>query len=317
MQLPLQFTIQGVPISIVGIGVFLFIIIYTYTYWVLSRDKMRPVQIFDTVVVNLLISLLMARLLSVLFHFDSYADNFWQVFNVFDKNYFYIGIFLGQLLGTFLIFNYSNREKDFREFIAKVIISYIYAIIPLLVCILLSGKMLGIEVNGGFAIANDGIMRMPVNIFRIAYNLIFLTLFLIFKGRKESHHVLLSMYVLVFALFEFILRFFSSGYSSYLFGAIDLQQFAATVIFIVGIIILFENSKTKQSYSFNRSIKGREDIPPRGQEFNYLRNNQTQTPQERFSLSYSKIQSTKTAGDLTPQERLRALQNTLKRKIMK
>lgn len=317
MQLPLQPTIQGVNISLILIGVFAFVLIYIFSYWMLSKAKMKPVQIFDTVFIALFMALVVARFLSVMFHFDDYADNLWGVFNLFDKNFFYIGIFLGLLVSVFLVFQNTNKEKDFYAFIEKTVISYAFAIIPLLLLVFLTGRMNGIAVNGGIAIDMGGVLRMPVNLFRIGFNVLFIILWFILRGVYNKKGIMSALYILLFGLLEFILRIFSSGYSAYLLNIIDLQQLAAIVIFIIGGISMFDATQLKTSVNLSRKRSDDNESLLRRQDFNSQRVYSAQTPKERFSLTYANIQDSKVNGNLSPSERLRVFQNTIKRKIKK
>lgn len=306
MEQPLQLTIFGQNLNLIVIAIILFGLVFSFSYWYQSRFKMKPIAIFDVIVVGLVFSILISRILSVLIHLEYYALDVWQVFNIFDKGFIYIGVFFGLIVSTNIVYSNSKREKDYYQYLEKIIISYALAIIPLLLLVTLGGKMLGIELQDG--------ERMPVNLFRIGYNFLFIIIWLIVKKNNNYRGVIIPIYLMLFGLVEFILRMFSSGYSAYLFDVIDVQQFVAVIIFIIGLITLVTVNKPNNANNYKDRDAFTAQKRSRRQEFSYSSAGMLQSPRERFSLSYSKMQ---TSRDVKAKERFKIMQENVKRRLKK
>lgn len=306
MEQSTQIELVNDNVSLVMLAIISFIIIFTFSYWLQSRKKMKPIEIFDVVFISLSSAFIISRLLSVLINLNTYAGNIWQVFNFLDKNFIYLGVFLGLIISILIIYKNSSKEKGIITFLTKIIVSYSMAMVPLLLALMYSGKMIGIEVeNGG---------TMPLNGIRVGYNVLFIIIWTIFHKSFKGKGLLAFLYIIVFTIIEFVLRFFSVGYSPYILNIVDLQQLVTIIVFIIGLLIFVTSNKVDATGDYYKNDFMQQPQRKKREEFVYSNNDMLQTPRERFSLSYSKMQK---HSDTDAQNRLLSLQNKVKRRLKK
>ncbi len=307
MEQPLQLTILNYNISLVVLGILVYILVFSFSYWYQSKRDMKPIEIFDVVLGALFLSLFFARLFSVLLNFGYYAKNIWLVFDLFDKNFLYIGVFFGLIIGVLLISKKSKQKKGFSVFLSKMVTSYVFGVIPLLLLLFFAGKMLGMNLEEGG--------RMPVALFRIGYNILYLIIWFILRKVVKNEGLFAGLYIILFSIIEFILRIFTQGYSPYILNVIDLQQIFSAILFVIG-LILFIGSLGGGNLSRNRDVDTSNLVKrEKRQSFTYSNNGLLQTTKERFSLSYSKMQPQN--SDLDSKEKIKILRNRMRRSFVK
>lgn len=313
MVLPISLTIGSFAISLVLIGVLLFVAIFLFCYWFQSKEKSSTLGFFDAAFLVLISGFIFSRIIGILDSLQVYLAELPLLFAFGDKQFAYTGVFLGLIMGVIIIFNLTAKEKDFHVFIEKVVISYVFAIIPLIILSFLDGEMLGVKIQNGFSIAySDGTMRMPINIFRVAYNLLFILVWAL-MGRKATQKGLFGyMYLILFGAVEFALRFFSEGFSPLIFNNFDFQQFASLISAITGIILLMNYYNIR---IFKLAPKKEEEqlLIRKKFDFDYNRN-ASRTTKDRFTMSYSSVKESTETGEMSPQEKMRMLANTFKRR---
>ncbi len=316
ITIPLVLKIQGYNISLVLLGILIFVILFLFTFWILTEKRGKSIDSFDISWISLFFGFIISRIFAVFNNFEFYFQGGGSIINIFDKNFLYVGLFAGILFASFLIFKKTNKEKDLYKYLEKVVISYIVAVIPLLILVLLAGKMQGLIVSGNLALTyEDGVTRMPLNIFRVSYNFLFLLIWSVVGRQAKSKGSWGLIYLLIFGGIEFILRFFSNGYNQKILGLIDLSQLGFLIIALIGVLLLLSYYNLRVFNIQSKPEISQEVIRRKFNERQVVRGNQTNSQKERFSLSYSNIQDNVNNSELNMQEKLRIWWNTFKRRF--
>jgi hypothetical protein len=303
----------------VGIGVLIFILIFVFVFWNMGRARNSSSDSFDLALFSLLFAFLMSRGLAIINNYEYYFNGAGSIINVFDKNYLYSGIFLGLLISTYILFKWGNKEKDFYAFQEKVVVSYSFAIIPLLLVALFAGKMLGLVVQGDLALDyTNGLSRMPLNLFRITYNVLFLAIWIVIGRQTKRRGLFGLIFIMIFGGIEFMLRFFSNGYNPSVTNTMDISQLSELIAMMIGLLLLLNYYNFKifnlQSKHENRPKLTRQHFSNeqgiRGQHIDF-------TQKDRFSLSYNSIQDSVNDNELNIKEKFRIWWNTFKRRFKK
>lgn len=314
MSLPLHIYIGTYQLSFPIIGIVLFAIIFCFCFWLLARKKIRSPLIFDIVFISSILSVISSRVLALINNIDWYLGNPGEILNFFDRRFLLSGLFLGIVLSSFLVYKFRNKELNFYTLLERLLLSYAVSSCFLTAGLFLGGKLLSTVNNTSISIDyEDGTRRLPMAVIIILYNLLFLGFWLMMRKAKFKQGIFAASYLMIYASIEFILRFFNNGYNPSIFGVFDLPQLVYLIILIVGILIL------GNAYNINLinlpDEKNQPELVRRKFEIGYGR--EPISSRDRFSLSYSDIENPGNGQKTTMTEKLRILNNTVKRKLRK
>jgi prolipoprotein diacylglyceryltransferase len=314
MTLPIYFYIGDYQVSLPVAGIVLFAISFCFCFWVLSRRKLRSVLSFDVVIITLLMILLISRILAVINNLDQYLADITGVLDLFDKNFLMSGLVLTIVISSLLLYRSKPKELNFYTLLERLLISFAGSSVFLYAGLFLGGKLLGTVNNGGLSFPyEDGTRRLPIAIFGMLYNLLFLGFWLLMRKAKFKQGIFPAIFLMGYASIEFISRFFSNGYNPAILGIFDLSQLIYLLLLVIGIMIL------GNAYNINVITMPEKETAqePVRKKFDIAYRSEPVSTRDRFSLSYSDIESSTNSEDLTLKERFRSLNNTVKRKFRK
>ena len=160
---------------------------------------------------------------------------------------------------------------------------------------------------------DDGVQRLPIAFFPAIFNLLFLGFWFTIRKSKFKKGVVSAIFLMAYASIGFIARFFSNGYNPLILGVFDLSQLIYLLVLIFGTLIL-ASAYDINVINMTGQSNGTEQVRKK---FETRYDHESTSTRDRFSLSYSDIESSVRIKDLTLKEKLRILGNKTKRKFRK
>jgi prolipoprotein diacylglyceryltransferase len=311
LMIPLRLVVSGTTISVFAICLAVSIFLFVFLTWYLLRKLIKPTKIFDLAIIGVFICFFFSRLFGVLFNMNSYGVDFSKVFILNDPNYSFMGGIIGFILFVIIINKtLLKEEKSHLDSLKKLLLAVIIAFIPFLIGMILSGRMLGLEIKSDFGLQyEDGLKRMPIGIFRLFYGICCLIIFYFLqKGNKVRVTAIYSVFLLIISAFEFVINFFIFDYKPQVFNVINSEQLLCIGIFILGVVLYFGANKPKTIFTNDSDISERKFLT----DFTYEK---TKTQDIPFSLNDKRYEIK--SKDFKPKERLVMAVNKIKRKFKK
>ncbi len=289
LVLPIDLFAFNTRMSFSYLGFFLFLFVFIFSVYKIFKNELDPSSRFDLGFKTLFGSLLVARILAVLNNLGHYSSNWSEVFNVFDGKFLYSGLVLGIIILVIFFNSKLNKRLGYLFILDRLLISYIIAVIWLILGMVLDGHILGVVNYGSFSFTySDGLTRFPVGLLQIAYNVFAFILFIFLVRLKEKRGLISSIYLVLFASIEFVLRYFSANYEPIFFNLLDLYQIISLIIIVMSIFMIMSINKSGKIE--NNLENDRIDTNTDRAQFDINEFKRRKiSAKEMFSMSYSSI----------------------------
>lgn len=289
LVLPLSVLAFNNKISFSFIGFIIFCLIFLFSVYKIFKDDLDSYTRFDLGFKTLFGILIVSRVLAVINNLGLYESDWSSVFNLLDGKFLYSGLVLG-IIVIVVFFNAKiNKKLGYLYTLDRLLISYIFSIIFLILGMALDGRIMGIVNYGGFGLNYaDGLTRFPVAFIQIAYNIFCLIPFMLLARLKEKRGLVSGIYLIVFSAIEFILRYFSANYEPAFFNLFDLYQIISLIIIVICIFFIISLNKTTKKESLNSNAKSDGTIQRAQFDIDEYKRRKL-TAKEMFSMSYSSI----------------------------
>jgi len=220
------------------------------TLWFALRNKIKSDKIFDISLIIITLSFIVPRILGLIFDTVYYLKDIQKVFSFSSREFS-----IEYLVFAFVVVIYiiSKRllkfDEDYQQVLERILIISIICLIPIILGALVSGKIIGIQVQSDLGLMyENGIKRMPIGIFWIIYFIGFMVIYsFIKKGKTPRINNLYSVFFICTSAFGFVLNFFIGDYKANFLNIISDKQFLDIVIFLMGLFIFFYWSKPNKS----------------------------------------------------------------------
>lgn len=289
LVLPLSVLAFDTKISFSFVGFFIFCLIFLFSVYKIFKNDLDPYTRFDLGFKTLLGMLVVSRVLAVINNLGLYESDWSQIFNLLDGKFLYSGLVLG-IITIVVFFNGKiNRKIGYLYTLDRLLISFIYSIVFLILGMALDGRIMGIVNYGGFGFSYaDGLTRFPVVLIQIAYNIFCMVLFVLLVKLKEKRGLISAIYLITFSAIEFILRYFSANYEPVFFNLFDLYQIVSLIIIVVSIFFIISLNKNTNGNLLERKTQTDGNIQRAQFDIDEYKRRKL-TAKEMFSMSYSSI----------------------------
>ena len=257
-KLGLCFNINRAAFSLFGFNIYWhgiiiasgLILAYFYAVRETKRVGISQDDLLNLFILALPCSIIGARLYYVIFSFDSYKNNLWEVFNIREGGIAIYGAIIGACLSIII---YCKKKKV-----------NLWKVLDILAVGLLIGQSIGRWgnfVNGeAFGDATSSIFAMtiisdgktvaenvhPTFFYESMWNLLGLIILLLYKKKQVFKGELFSLYMLWYGLGRFLIEGLRAD--SLYIGSIRVSQMLSLALLIVGaVIIIIGRKKTKKN----------------------------------------------------------------------
>lgn len=220
------------------------------------------------------------------------------------------GIIIGVIVTVFLINKILFKKEQKHQFsLEKILIAFLISMIIILLGAVLSGKMLGVEVQSNIGLLyEEGVRRMPLGVFRIIFFSCFLIIYyFIKKERKIKFSILYAIFLICISAFEFVLNFFINDFKTELLNVINFEQLMCVGIFLFGILVYLSGNKHKSLF------KNESNYNRRKPSLDFILGSR-KVQDYSYSIKMNNEYSMK-INDLTTKEKLTIFINSLKRRF--
>ena len=243
---PVAFSIFGLEIRWYGIIFALsFLMAIPISIKLGKQRNITKEQIYDFFTYFIPFSVIGARLMSVILHFNLYQDNLIKIFFIWEGGMAFHGGLIGAILGTYL---FCKKYKVHFYDIADIIV------IPVALGLTFGrlGNFINQEFYGRLTNMPWGIKydvvegkRHPSQIYESLKNLfIFFTLLNFYKIKKLKRGTIFWLFVLLYSTLRFIIEFFKDM-PIYYFN-LTYGQLISIPFFILSLLMLIKIAKTKR-----------------------------------------------------------------------
>lgn len=264
------------PQYLIYVFIFVFFVAYILSFWLFTRKDLKANTIFDIAFLNIISAVISSRLLGMLLNLETYLERGvgllplnetseglrllhqlpWSFFRFNDGNFSYIGIFLGLVIGMLIIYKNSNQKKTVFLLFDKLVLSYAFANLFLLIGLFIHGYAAGELTESILGIRYaDGTVRYSIQLIQFSI----ITIFLVFSGLTwrvfaNKQGMLSIIFFLIFSVSELYLRTITANYQPSFYEMLDYHQLIAVVVFFVGLILLIGN--ILENRTINKSFGG-------------------------------------------------------------
>ncbi|WP_457551154.1 prolipoprotein diacylglyceryl transferase [Desulfobacula sp.] len=206
--------------------------------------------ISDIFFVILISALLGARLLYVLINFDSYKENWLDIFKIWNGGLVFFGGFIGAVVTAFIYLTMKNLKIWNTADILAPGIALGHAV-GRLGCFFAGccyGKAcdlpIAIKFTNPDSLAPLNIYLHPTQIYSVFSNLTLFFILLWLQKRKKFDGMVFLIYIMLYSLFRFIVEFFRGDFrGNFIFDFISLSQGIGLIVFLMAFVLLIKLSR--------------------------------------------------------------------------
>lgn len=214
--------------------------------------------ITDIFFVILLSALVGARVLYVIINFNSYKDNLWGVFQIWNGGLVFFGGFISAVIASVLY----AKKKDLNIWKTADILSPGIAIghaVGRIGCLFAGcchGKVcdlpIAIKFTNSDSLAPLNVFLHPTQIYSMISNLILFFTLLWLQKRKKFDGMVFLIYILLYSLFRSIIEFFRGDFrGNFIFDFISMSQGIGFTVSLIAFFILIKLSRSSHGSKSN------------------------------------------------------------------
>ncbi len=209
-----------------------------------------PQTITDIFFVILLSSIFGARLLYVLINFDSYQNNFLDIFKIWNGGLVFFGGFIFAVAAAAIYIKHLKLNLWLTADIIAPGIALGHAVgrFGCLFAGCCYGKAcdlsFAIQFNHPQTLAPIGVNLHPTQIYMVLSNLLLFFILLVLMKKKHFPGQVFLSYIMLYSLFRAIVEFFRGDFrGDFLFEFISMSQGIGLMVFVIAFILLIKLKK--------------------------------------------------------------------------
>lgn len=257
---PILFKFAGLTLYTYGFFIALgFFFAALYISHILKKSKSKIIsqdELYSLFFYTIIAAIIGARILFVLTNMNDFISSPLDIFKVWQGGLVYYGGFIAAVLFVIL---YTKKKKipllELADIIAPAIpLGHFFGRIGCFSAGCCYGKECSLPwaviFNNPYTLAPMGIYIHPTQIYEALSNIILFLVLHLLSRRKHAKGAILALYLIGYAIIRFSIEFFRGDYRGAEFLGLSVSQNISTVIFIIGIIILYlvnKNERTKDN----------------------------------------------------------------------
>lgn len=220
--------------------------------WVSKKNApgISPETITDIFFVIMISGLLGARLLYVLINFESYRNNFADIFKIWQGGLVFFGGFLAAVVATvvYLKVKKLNIWKTADIISPGIALGHAVGRIGCLFAGCCYGKECDLPIAIKFthpeSLAPIGIFLHPTQLYSVFSNLVLFVILLGLQKKKKFNGMVFLSYIMLYSLFRSVIEFFRGDFrGDFFFEFISLSQGIGLTVSLIAFILLIRLSR--------------------------------------------------------------------------
>lgn len=210
-------------------------------YFLRKKSPLSEDDTLDALIWAILVGMVGSKLLYFITDPPSMPQSWSELWELLSAGLVFYGGLMGGLLGVLLVC--WRKKKNFFTFTDLILPCFCFAHAAGRIGCLMAGCCFGIEAEGFLCFTLNGVSRLGTQVMEAMFlTVLGVFLVLLYNGRKLRRGTVSGLYMVLYALWRFIIEFYRDDYRGNV-GALSTSQFISLFIFVGGVVLLVLSRK--------------------------------------------------------------------------